>query len=610
MGVQAGTGLASGIDTNAVIEQLMKSEKRPVEKMLGQKKYLQAKISSYGNILNTMSALKKSMSALTATSLLSATSSDEKVVTATAENGATKGSHTIKVNSIATSHSIYSGIFTNANAQVTEGDKLQKLMIQVGQGDKLQLTVDKTNNTLSKLSKAINDAKVGVKTMIVNVGDVFTINGSNGEIDFSDGTDNKTATLKEGSYTGEELAKEIARVLNEAGGTDKFDASYDATSKRFKIFNYDENKDITLQMDEESPMAKIIGLKTDEEIVLKKGGGGVMSDWGVNGIEGFRLVVTADAQGALNTITIKVDEKGDGKYEDDGKDGEDADMVGLSRLAFNPESKIKNMFVAAEAKDAEIEFDGYKITRNSNKITNLTDGVTINLIAPSEGKAVQLNIDQDVKKMQEGIAAFAEAYNTVMELSTELSEAPQPGDHVILGGESTVRSVMSSIKGVFSQTFDGKAMAAIGLRHQKNTDFKSLAPKKKNEKGQETQEEEEVRHVQYVLGLDTKLFDKAVAEDPKLVSKMFEDMTKALSGVVDDYTQKKIPLRKDGLTKEIKRVDDQVQRSATRLTKLETDYRGKFSRLEQSLSKLQHEGDYLNQALAGMSGGSGKGEKK
>jgi flagellar capping protein FliD len=165
---------------------------------------------------------------------------------------------------------------------------------------------------------------------------------------------------------------------------------------------------------------------------------------------------------------------------------------------------------------------------------------------------------------------------------------------------------MSTIKGIFSRTFDGKALASLGLRHQKNTEFKSMMQKKKDEKGQEQQEELNVSHVKFVLGLDTKLFDKAVNEDPKIVSKVFEDMSKALGDVVDDYTQRKIPLRKDGLTKEIKRVDDKVQRSATRLTKLESDYRGKFSRLEQSLSKLQHEGDYLNQALGGDKGGGKK----
>ncbi|MBF0473847.1 MAG: flagellar filament capping protein FliD [Nitrospirae bacterium] len=408
MGIQVGTGIASGIDTNAIIEQLMKSEKKPIEKMLGHKKFLEAKISSYGNILNTMAALKKSTTALTAASLLTAVSSNENIVKATAENGAEDGSHTMKVNSIATSHSLYSGIFTSANASVADGDKPQKLMIQVGQGDKLQLTVDKTNNTLSGLSKAINDAKVGVKTMVVNIGDVFTINGSNGEIDFSDGQENKTANLKEGSYTGEDLAKEIARALNEANGTDKFEASYDATERRFKIYNYDDKKDITFNMDEESPMAKMLGLKTDEEIVLKKGGGGVMSDFSVKGLEGFRLVVAADAQGALNTITIKVDEKGDGKYEDGGKEGGDADNAGLSRLAFDPNAGINNMAVATEAKDAEFEFDGYKITRDSNKIKNLAAGLTIDLIAESEGKTVTINVKQDVKKMEESIAPFAE----------------------------------------------------------------------------------------------------------------------------------------------------------------------------------------------------------
>ena len=602
MGIQVGTGLASGLDTNAIIDQLMKSEKRPVEKMLGEKKYLQAKISSYGNILNTMATLKKSTTTLTGTSLLTASSEDEKIVKATAENGAVMGAHTIKVNSIATSHSLYSGIFTSANAQVADGDKTQKLKIQVGQGDKLELTVDKTNNTLSGLSKAINDAKVGIKTMVVNVGDVFTINGSNGEIDFGDGTDSKTATLKEGSYTGDDLAKEITRALNEAGETDKFEASYDAVSRKFKIFNYDDNKDITFQMDDQSAMAKILGLKTDEEIVLKKGGGGVMSDFSVKGIEGFRLVVAAEAQGALNTISIKVSEKGDGQFEDGGNEGDDADNVGLSRLAFNPDNKISNMSVATEAKDADIEFDGYKITRDSNKIKNLIDGVTVELVAPSDGKSVALNVNKDIAKMQESIAAFAESYNVVMELATELSMAPEPGAQVILGGESTVRTAMSSLKAIFTQSFNGKSMAAIGLRHQKNTDFKSFAAKKKDANGKDTNEEQAVSHVKFVLGLDQKLFDKAVSDDPIAVAKTFEEMSKALSAVVDDYSQKRIPLRKDGITKEVKRIDDKVQSVATRLTKTETNYRGKFSRLEQSMSKLQHEGDYLTKALGGQKG--------
>lgn len=172
MGITASTGIFSGLEIGRIIDQLMAVERRPIDLLLKKKVAYESKISLYGNISNSLLSLKNTLSSLKKTSLLSATasSSDNTVFTASALSSASEGTYNIKVNNIAASQSIYSQAFASDGDAVADlsVNNTQKMRIQVGGNEPVDITIDSTNNTLNSIKDAINNANAGVKASVIN----------------------------------------------------------------------------------------------------------------------------------------------------------------------------------------------------------------------------------------------------------------------------------------------------------------------------------------------------------------------------------------------------------------------------------------------------------
>lgn len=105
-------GLASGLDTNAIVSQLMSIEKRPLVKMQNQQATLQSRKSLLTEISTKLSSLRSATSTLmlsTATQVRTATSTNTAVATATAGANTSLQSFTIKTSQLATRSSLTSG---------------------------------------------------------------------------------------------------------------------------------------------------------------------------------------------------------------------------------------------------------------------------------------------------------------------------------------------------------------------------------------------------------------------------------------------------------------------------------------------------------------------
>ncbi|WP_068649148.1 flagellar filament capping protein FliD [Thiomicrospira sp. XS5] len=93
-------------------------------------------------------------------------SSDPSVIDATVTGSPNNGSYQVEVQSLATSHTLATQAeFASTNSVVGEGT----LSFNVG-GAVSNVTIDATNNTLSGIQQAVNDAGIGVNATVVNVG--------------------------------------------------------------------------------------------------------------------------------------------------------------------------------------------------------------------------------------------------------------------------------------------------------------------------------------------------------------------------------------------------------------------------------------------------------
>lgn len=164
-------GVGSGLDIESIVSQLMTLERQPLVALQRKTSDTQAQISSYGNLKSTISTFQdamKDLSSLDAFRKFTSDSSDEDVMTATADADAAAGIYNVDVMRLAQHH------------KQGSAEMLDSATVGGGAGDSLTLTVGtefatidlSTAQTLSEVRDAINSASdnPGVTATILNTG--------------------------------------------------------------------------------------------------------------------------------------------------------------------------------------------------------------------------------------------------------------------------------------------------------------------------------------------------------------------------------------------------------------------------------------------------------
>ena len=124
------------------------------------------------------------------------------------------------------------------------------------------------------------------------------------------------------------------------------------------------------------------------------------------------------------------------------------------------------------AQDAIITLDGITITRSSNTIDDVLDGVTFNLYRETgEDASISVEVSSDVSTIKEAIIALVDAYNAYREWALtqqEVSSAGTASDDATLFADGTLRSTNSSIADDLSTIIDSESMAFLGLSYDEN----------------------------------------------------------------------------------------------------------------------------------------------
>jgi flagellar hook-associated protein 2 len=165
-------GLATGLDTNALIQQLLTVERRPVSLLETRKLRFQAQSTAFQDLNAKLLALKTRAEALSDPATLlarSATSSDGDVATASASPGSLRGSFTLTVTNLARG-SLATAASTRASLTdtVAAGDGTFEFRLGAS-GPVISVAVSATT-TLEQLAAAINDENAGVRATAINVG--------------------------------------------------------------------------------------------------------------------------------------------------------------------------------------------------------------------------------------------------------------------------------------------------------------------------------------------------------------------------------------------------------------------------------------------------------
>ncbi|MEJ2423933.1 MAG: flagellar filament capping protein FliD [Candidatus Thiodiazotropha sp.] len=162
------SGISTGSDWNSIINQLVNIESQPLQTLQSRDKQLDEKISDFGLFKSAIATFQSSIQDLTGAAgfaAFSSTSTDESVASVSADSSAVPSSYDVVVTQLASRDKLASSAYADSNTAVGTGT----LSITVD-GNTLDLTVDATNNTLSGLRDAINNAadNPGVMATILN----------------------------------------------------------------------------------------------------------------------------------------------------------------------------------------------------------------------------------------------------------------------------------------------------------------------------------------------------------------------------------------------------------------------------------------------------------
>ena len=328
-------GIASGVLTSDLVDDLIAAEREATDlRINAQRAEVEARISAFGAVRSNIDGLLSAAASLGDSETLISTvtsSTNEAAVTATASAGASPGIHTVEALATARAHTLSTIRYDSPDAVVGEGTldfRFGTTTFNAGVYDTFtenpdrasgQVIIDQSNNTLSGVRDAINNADLGVSAAIVNDG------------------------------------------------------------------------------------------------------------------EGFVLVLTSEQTGQDNSLEINVTEGA---------------VAGLSALAFNASASTPgvNLTQTVNADDAVVVVDGITVTRETNTIDEVIPNLTFNVVGNNAGAPATITVSQDNQAITERLQAFVDAYNSLRDLTNDLTEFNvDEGTGSLLTGNSTIRTLLSQL---------------------------------------------------------------------------------------------------------------------------------------------------------------------
>jgi flagellar hook-associated protein 2 len=232
------------------------------------------------------------------------------------------------------------------------------------------------------------------------------------------------------------------------------------------------------------------------------------------------------------------------------------------------------LLAADTALDASLLVDGVTVTRGSNSISDVVDGLTLDL--KGEGHAVAA-IDKNPAVASNAVNGFIKAYNELKDQMSSLSTGT-------LSGNSLLRGVESQVRGVLNQSLSGLGdfsyISQLGITSNAETGR---------------------------LQLDSEMLNSALEDSVGSVAAFFSDEENGfavkMDGVLDGFLQSggMIDSVIDGANSRIDTIDDRRDTLERRLEAIERRYRNQFTALDTMMARLTTTSDYLTLQLDNLS---------
>ena len=636
------TGLISGMDTESMVNELVKASSTKLDKAKQDKQLLEWKKEAWQG-LNTKlyDFYKTEVSSLRLAStfkLKSATSSDESKVSIKAGSQAANGSHSVVVKQLASSayltgsniklsgnsYTTYSQASVTTNfADMTDdqGNSLaltgKSITIKAGNDTIAPLTFElggTGENGVANLSElnsklAETEGYKGLKASFldgkltftnstlkknadgVETGEVFTIEsealGLSGDVEFKKDEDGKGNTL-EGSVDLR-VQKDFTRtdITKSTKLTDIAIAVGTTFTTKGKDFVVDKDTKIS---DFTEGLSKL----------------GVNANFDVN--QG-RFYINASATGEEYNFDITA------------SDATALDILGLSESAGA--TKV-------DARDAIIEYNGVSYTGSSN--TFELNGLTITAKGVTNDEAIQATVASDTDGVYNSIKSFVKKYNEMVDELTKLyNEAKPKYDPLtddersklsdtqieqwekeakvgLLRRDETINNLLSSMRQILNTGIevvdkDGNTkkytLSTLGIvtgDYTENGKLHILGDADDPVYAGQTNTLKET------LEKNPEIFSQIFAgskENAGIGLQLYNSLNKAMSR---SETSRSLTFYNDiTLEKSIKEKDEDIDKWKEKLQKMEDKYYKQFTAMEKAMAEMQTQQSYLSSLMGGMS---------
>lgn len=284
-----------------------------------------------------------------------------------------------------------------------------------------------------------------------------------------------------------------------------------------------------------------------------------------------RLILTSDQTGSAGNIKITANATGSGGTHDltdfiyDGTDG--------------TVSQVK------PADNAVFSVNGLSITRSSNTVTDVINGVTFNLA--KEGGSTKLKVTANTDATVSAVTAFVKSYNDAITQVKSLTAYDAANKKAaVLTGDGTIRSIQTQLSALVGENVQNIAggisrLSDIGVSIQKDGS----------------------------LALDSTKLNAALADPAKDVAAFFTQTTSQNEGIAVRLntlmtsligSNSLISAKTDGINSSIKNLQKQTDTLNLRLEQIEKRYRAQFTSLDTLVASMQKTSSYLTQQLASL----------
>lgn len=611
-------GLASGIDTQGIIEQMMRVERMPLDKMMQKRQTLEWQRDDYREINRKLQEFRVFLSdnfARQATlNAKTTSSSNTSRVTATARADAGNTSFTLsKVTQLATAATNFSSDKISGANKINPNARLydhfgEDLLSNAG------MTVVEREETINvkNSAKDFKLAKAGIADVTsIKVGnEVYTATGPwnvDGTLELESDLGNKVIVKKDGTLTFDQA---IPKDPNDDEKYLNIDVNYKFNQGSFSITTYDNTgvpvkKDFTFD-----------GSMTLNQIISEVN----RANAGVN--------LFYDEY----TDTVSVTRTETGNFNANGKEIEfdGGFLTNILKLDSANEQGGDN---------AKFTINGLETERSTNTFT--INGTDITLKETFSDNPVVIGVSTDVDKVVDSVKEFITKYNEMIDLingklteeryrsfkplsdeqksamsEREVEMWEEKARSGLLRNDPTLSSGLSQIRMALMQQVEGLT-SSLGLKHLSEI---GIVTSKNYMDGGKLELDSGLQGAERLDG-EARL-RKAIAEDPEGFYQMFmggasdspqaeQGIARRVIGLIDKTIKENIEQRAGNeyrqnhqftLGRELDDVNKRISNFERRLQQLEDRYWRQFSAMESSLAKLNSQSESLMSFMMSLSG--------